>query len=120
MTDFVQNTSGAAGYGQYQGGRGGQRHLPGNPAQQDQPVQRGSDRRERGGQAHLLHGDIQEEHWEYQVRETLPKTVVNMCCFVRGKVVWNNSNIVDIADDMTRHRHEYIIGAKIDKQSSVN
>ena len=54
------------------------------------------------------------------MRETLPKTVVNMCCFVRGKVVWNNSNIVDIADDMTRHRHEYIIGAKIDKQSSVN
>ena len=53
------------------------------------------------------------------MRETLPETVVNMFCFLRGKVVWNNSNIVDIADDMTRHRHEYI-GAKIDKQSSVN
>ena len=48
----------------------------------------------------------------------MPESPVNIFCSVRGKVVWNNSNIVDIADDMTRHRLEYV--AQINKQSSGN
>ena len=52
------------------------------------------------------------------MRQTLSETKLNISCCDRGKVVWNNSNIVDIADDMTRHRHEYV--AQINKQSSGN
>ena len=53
------------------------------------------------------------------MRQTLSETKLNIyCCGGRGKVVWNNSNIVDIADDMTRHRHEYV-AQQSNKQSTV-